>query len=418
METRDASAHLHVHAHAHAHAERCAAAQISGAPLKYNSDARDAVRPSRAMARSSDAQLLFGGAIRAVTSGQGWSAWTPLDPPMPAEHPTGGTCEHGRYATLRLNSWPGQVRLPRQPMCLPANDRISSAINKRGHWYDCHQFVRLWNSAEREPSCRGSEGVLIEVGANIGACTVELLLRTRARIIAFEPSPTNLFYLTRSIRLAAQLHPEISTRVVVFPIGAGNVPLEHAQLYTERGNLGNTVVGTRHADACNTLDQACLRRVTRAAQTTTILPLDNVFPEGLGCARLMKLDVQGFECKVMAGAKRVLRTSRLRAVVAEVTPAALSAQCCSAAYLKEQLQVQPDWNVSCTSHEVCLGRGPGAKAMPRLWGEKAVDAGLQGLRWGRARAHGFGKFECTPPWSNNRSSRRRVANVPLRRRRN
>jgi hypothetical protein len=204
--------------------------------------------------------------------------------------------------------------------------------------------------------------------------------------------------------------------VVVIPIGAGNVRLDYAQLYTERGNLGNTVVGMRHADACNALDQACLRRVTRAAQVTTILPLDDVFPDGFGCARLMKLDVQGFECRVMAGAKRALRTSRLRAVVAEVTPAALSAQCCSAAYLKEQLQVQPDWNVSCTSHEICLGRGPGAKAMPRLWLENAVDAQLQGLRWMRARVHGFGKFECMPP-GNNRSSRRRVANVPLGRRR-
>ena len=369
--------------------------------------------PAALMARSSDARLLFGGAIRAVTRGQGWSLWTPLDPPVPAEHPTGGVCEHG---TLRLKSWPGGVRLAQQPMCLPANDRISSAIIKRGNWYDCHQFVRLWNSAEREPSCRGSEGVLIEVGANIGACTVELLLRTRARIIAFEPSPTNLFYLTRSIRLAAQLHPEISTRVVVFPIGAGNVPLEHAQLYTERGNLGNTVVGVRHADACHALDQACLRRVTRVAQVATILPLDDLFPEGLGCARLMKLDVQGFECRVMAGAKRALRTSRLRAVVAEVTPAALSAQCCSAAYLKEQLQVQPDWNVSCTSHEVCLGRGPGAKAMPRVWSENPVDARFEGLRWRRTRAHGFGRFECAPP-SNNRSSRRWVAAVPLGRRR-
>ena len=355
------------------------------------------------MSRGSLTRALFDGAIRAVTSGQGWSAWTPLDPPVPAEHPTGGVCEHG---TLRLKSWPGRVPLARQPMCLPANDRISSAIIKHGNWYDCHQFVRLWNSAEREPSCRGSEGVLIEVGANIGACTVELLLRTRARIVAFEPSPTNLFFLTRSIRLAAQLHPEIAKRVVVFTIGAGSVPLEHAQLYAERGNLGNTVVGMRHADACNAQDHACLRRVTRATQAATILPLDTVFPEGLGCARLMKLDVQGFECRVMAGTKRALRTSGLRAVVAEVTPAALAAQCCSAAYLKAQLQVQPDWNVSCTSHEVCLGRGPGAKAMPRVWSEQAVDARLQALRWVRAQAHGFGRFDCAS--SKNRSSRRRV----------
>ena len=36
----------------------------------------------------------------------------------------------------------------------------------------------------------------LQVGANIGACTVELLLRTNASIVALEPSPTNYFYLT------------------------------------------------------------------------------------------------------------------------------------------------------------------------------------------------------------------------------
>jgi len=285
-------------------------------------------------------------------------------------------------------------------MCLPANDRIAAAIRSTGKWYDCHQFVRMWNSAERLPSCEGSEGVLIEVGANIGACTVELLLRTRARIIAFEPSPTNLYYLTRSLLLAAQHHPDIRDRVVVFPIGAGNVALEHAQLYTESGNLGNTVVGARHTDACDARDHACLRRSTHAMHETTVLPLDSIFPEGLGCARLLKLDVQGFECKVMAGAQRALRSSQVRAVVAEATNAVLSAQCCSGAYLKELLKVQPGWKVSCTSHEVCLGRGPGAKAMPLLWSERPVDAAREAQRRRRALAHGLGRFDC------NASSRR------------
>ena len=367
--------------------------------LNTLSSTRQAASSYEMPALTQDAQPLFGGAIHAITVGRGWTAWTPLQPAVPAEHSTGAQCESG---TLRLRSWPEHAKLAPQPMCLPANDRVAAAIHKTGKWYDCHQFVRMWNSAERSPSCQGSEAVLVEVGANIGACTVELLLRTRARIIAFEPSPTNLFFLTRSLRLAAAQQPDIQSRVIVFPIGVGNVALEHAQLYTERGNLGNTVVGIRHADACNARDHACLSRTMRATHETTILPLDSVFPHGLGCARLMKLDVQGFECKVLAGAQRALRTSQLRAVAAETTNTVLGAQCCSGAYLRHQLRVQPGWNVSCTSNDLCLGRGPGAKAMPLLWSERPTDPHRQKQRWRCALGHGLGRFECTPPTNESR----------------
>ena len=62
-----------------------------------------------------------------------------------------------------------------------------------------------------------------EIGANIGACTVELLLRTRASIIALEPSPTNYYFLTRSLHALAQRHPEMARRVVVLPVGTADV---------------------------------------------------------------------------------------------------------------------------------------------------------------------------------------------------
>ena len=86
--------------------------------------------------------------------------------------------------------------------------------------------------------------------ANIGACTVELLLRTRASIVAVEPSPQAAFHLTRSLRLAAQLHPDILSRVIVLPIGAGDVPNTSVPLFVQTNNTGNSVLGRAFTADC------------------------------------------------------------------------------------------------------------------------------------------------------------------------
>ena len=203
--------------------------------------------------------------------------------------------------------------------------------------------------------------------------------------------------------MAADRHPDILRRVALLPVGAGNAPLERVPLFTEHGNLGNTVVGTRQSDACKGRDHACLRRAMRPADEATILPLDVLFPEGLGCARLLKLDTQGFECKVLHGARRALRSSQLLAVVAEATNTALTAQCCSGAFLKDMLRVEPSWNVSCTSAETCVGRSPNAARMARLWQERPVNPRRQRGRRRRAASHGFERFDC--------SQMRRIYNV-------
>eukprot|EP00966_Prymnesium_polylepis_P181525 4204620-Prymnesium_polylepis.1 len=52
--------------------------------------------------------------------------------------------------------------------------------------------------------------VVVEVGANIGACTLQLLLHTNATVLAFEPSPLNLFHLTESLHRTALGNPSFS----------------------------------------------------------------------------------------------------------------------------------------------------------------------------------------------------------------
>ena len=83
----------------------------------------------------------------------------------------------------------------KQDMCLARMDYVSKYVIRNGRWRDCDSYVQMWRGLERDARRVGgmgagearlsAPGVMLEVGANVGACTVELLLRTRVRIIAF-----------------------------------------------------------------------------------------------------------------------------------------------------------------------------------------------------------------------------------------
>ena len=299
---------------------------------------------------------------------------------------------------------------------------MSDAVRRAGRWKECDRFVRAWGlldgtrtpkrgspspseaEAEREP-----EGVLLEVGANVGACTVELLLRTRARVIALEPSPLNLFYLTRSLKLLAARHPRLADRVVVLPVAAGAAEAQ-LPLYVERGNLGNTMVGdTAFTERCRRRDARCKAGLMRRlAANATVVPLDGLFPSGLGQTRLIKLDTQGSECAVLDGAARAIgRSPRVSAIATEVASGWLDAQCCGKRYLLHLLRSQRvqwlswgadrPWKVSCTrlytrTGGTCLahphasaGRGAGNLSQLRL-GDARTEQLLSPHEAGRLRA--------------------------------
>ena len=354
--------------------------------------------------------LFADGLVRAVTEGMGWRAWRPTDPPIPSVHPHGERCADEANGDPGNNElyWPlGNRRLVHQKMCLPRNDHISDRIRRQGRWTDCSKFVQFWRTLDGQRTTWRTNGVrhvrseidylasndshgrgsLVEIGANIGSCTVELLLRTRARIVAFEPSPSNLFYLTRSLRLAAQRDPSVAERVVVFPVAAGDAP-SRLRAYAQRGNLGNTVIGLPITDACGGTGTKgkCARKEMFELPPVDVQPLDNIFPEGIGDVRVMKLDTQGFECRVLEGAKRVMSSSsRLEVVAVEVADRWLYKQCCRPVWLLHLLQVSMNWTVSCSggaarlSEYNCFGR----RSVP------AQDVGkrMRGLRGNRYSAN-------------------------------
>lgn len=169
--------------------------------------------------------------------------------------------------------------------------------------------------ADRE----GPASIFLEVGANIGACTVEFLALTGAHVIAVEPNPINLFHLTRTLTThpdyerhrhskgsskflhncheAPEGTAELQPCVHVLPIGAGDRPAS-LKIFTESSNAGNSILEDKSDSGTFGL-QKHLREIPGQYQeamssTVQVRRLDDVFPSGLpqDSRAFMKVDVQ------------------------------------------------------------------------------------------------------------------------------
>ena len=280
---------------------------------------------------------LFG--LPMFTAGPSWRIWRPGDEPFTSTDVVAG-CRGGTVAggLSGMNlSYPGEPRLT-APMCLFRKPNlISDTIHAEGRWHDCASLTDAWRQLRPAP-----KSLMLEVGGNIGACSMELLLRTDVRLIIFEPSPTNLYYLTRTFHAAHHHcpHLRLADRVVVFPIGLGNES-SRTKLFADTRNSGDSiVVGPGEKSAAST---ASSRHHFASQGRVVIHPFDALMPPGWRASRampsttimapLMKIDVQGFECRVLQGMRRLLAAHAVGAVFTEVSLSHLARAGCSKAGL-------------------------------------------------------------------------------------
>lgn len=132
-----------------------------------------------------------------------------------------------------------------------------------------------------------------DIGANAGAYTVLAAHATGSSVIALEPVPKTFNVLMQNIYMN-----NLSARVEAKPVGVGRTPSKLHFTLCRDGK--NHVVETPDE---NTVE-------------AEVLPLDTVLS---GRVPLMiKIDVEGFEGEVLAGAKETLRNAGLQAVLIEM----------------------------------------------------------------------------------------------------
>ena len=153
----------------------------------------------------------------------------------------------------------------------------------------------------------GADDILLDCGANVGMYTVWAAATRRARVYAFEPEAQNYALLNRNILLN-----ELSDRVTAYCMG----------LSDEAGLSTLHIADLRAGGSCHALGEALDYKHD---------PLNAVFRQGsvagtidaLVAARHIpvpthiKIDVDGFEHKVIAGAAETLRNRSVKSLLIE-----------------------------------------------------------------------------------------------------
>mmetsp|Transcript_24761 Transcript_24761/g.53598 ORF Transcript_24761/g.53598 Transcript_24761/m.53598 type:complete len:357 (+) Transcript_24761:188-1258(+) len=217
-------------------------------------------------------------------------------------------------------------------MCLhdPDVDVISGDIAEFGRWKYCDALVVEYQHAAsffRKEKASGRRKLFyIEAGANIGSCVLEMLLSTNAEIIAFEPDPRNLAQLTTTLMA---MDPAYRNRVALFPIALGS-ERGSSTIHTAADNRGNALVGQPVPDYKNQMFLPPVQISVEALDDLIDLNDGDVaFP-------LIKMDVQGFECRVIDGMRKVLGATS--SVKSEAESKLLAANGCSVEGMLQRLR--------------------------------------------------------------------------------
>ncbi len=157
----------------------------------------------------------------------------------------------------------------------------------------------------------GPQDVLCDVGANVGMYSIWAAGIAGARVWAFEPESQNYGLLNRNIQMN-----RLGERIKAYCLALSDAP-GYSELYLSAFIAGGS---------CHSYEQPVDFKLE---------PMRPVFSQGCVAARLddlvaggampqpthLKIDVDGFEHKVIAGGAKTVRDKRLRSMIIEVNPA-------------------------------------------------------------------------------------------------
>ncbi|MGB8739743.1 MAG: FkbM family methyltransferase [Xanthobacteraceae bacterium] len=175
--------------------------------------------------------------------------------------------------------WIGGIRLAARHGMTGATGNIYAGLHEFADMAFTLHFLR-------------SDDLFLDVGANIGSYTLLASGVCKARTISFEPDPQTMALLRRNIDLNS-LH--------------GRVVLEQAAVGAEEGEVAFTI----GLDTGGHVTKGNAGRTQRVSMRT----LDSV--AALTPPTMIKVDVEGYEADVFRGARAVLNSPLLRAVITE-----------------------------------------------------------------------------------------------------
>jgi FkbM family methyltransferase len=197
----------------------------------------------------------------------------------------------------------------------------------KGYWPDCGDILKLLEgagddddgaaSANLHFEKQKSKGLVVDVGANIGACAIWMAARGYD-VIAFEPKPVHIAML----RATAALRPEIGRRITLHEMGLSDEPTAGAVLVSEDSNSGNSwIFKPTQAAASSVLGIGGAPGATVSSDAGVSLGrLEDYCAQTID---VLKVDTQGFEGHVFRGAVGLMRKGHIKRIRFEYWPFAL-----------------------------------------------------------------------------------------------
>lgn len=206
-------------------------------------------------------------------------------PKVPSAVSTVASCKlppGGRWATVQLTGL-----APFQMAVYASNDIVSSSVSFRHNWeqLDVRRF--------------GKPGHACDIGGNIGFYTFALA-KAGWNLTTFEAMPSNVALMKATLCA----NKELQERVDLHQVGLGDAP-GRCSLMSDTINVGDGIV------VCRTMQDPTKNIRAQFAFRTEfeVKRFDEVFPQGRFASTpidFVKIDVEGFECKVFQGAQELL----------------------------------------------------------------------------------------------------------------
>lgn len=183
--------------------------------------------------------------------------------------------------------------------------------------FHCLGELALWRARTlltKEPETlewidRFDDGdVYWDIGANVGVYALYAAISRKLRVLAFEPSAANYYLLNRNIELN----------------GLGGQMVAYCMALSDQGsidtlNMQNTELGGALSSFGTTVDESGRQFVPKFRQGSIGFSVDGFveqfdppFPNHI------KIDVDGIEDRIIAGAPKTLRDARLRSLSIEL----------------------------------------------------------------------------------------------------
>jgi FkbM family methyltransferase len=148
----------------------------------------------------------------------------------------------------------------------------------------------------------------VDIGANVGMYTVLAAVTRECRVFSFEPESQNFALLNRNI-----LANDLSQRVTAFPIALSD------EAGLSRLHLSEFAWGMSSHSLGVDVDHNLRARDILFAQGCVAARLDDLITQGsVPQPTRIKIDVDGFEHKVVAGAARTLQRPEVHSVLIEI----------------------------------------------------------------------------------------------------